>query len=39
MKKVPAHINKDNVVISIQNLEKSFGKNHVLQGINLDIYE
>jgi phospholipid/cholesterol/gamma-HCH transport system ATP-binding protein len=39
MKKMPAHINKDNVVISIRNLEKSFGKNHVLRGINLDIYE
>lgn len=36
---MPAHINKDNVVISIRNLEKSFGKNHVLRGINLDIYE
>jgi phospholipid/cholesterol/gamma-HCH transport system ATP-binding protein len=39
MKKIPAHINTDNVVISISNLEKSFGKNHVLQGINLEIYE
>lgn len=39
MKKIPAHINHDNIVIAISNLEKSFGKNHVLQGINLDIYE
>jgi phospholipid/cholesterol/gamma-HCH transport system ATP-binding protein len=39
MKKIPAHINPDNVVISIRNLQKSFGKNHVLQGIDLDIYE
>lgn len=39
MKKIPAHINRDNIVISISDLEKSFGKNHVLQGINLDIYE
>jgi phospholipid/cholesterol/gamma-HCH transport system ATP-binding protein len=39
MKKIPGHINKENVVISIRNLQKSFGKNHVLQGINLDVYE
>jgi phospholipid/cholesterol/gamma-HCH transport system ATP-binding protein len=39
MKKAPSHINKENVVISIRDLEKSFGKNHVLQGIDLDIYE
>lgn len=39
MKKLPTNIDKDNVVISIRDLEKSFGKNHVLQGINLDIYQ
>jgi len=39
MKKKPAHINKDEVVISVRGLEKSFGKNHVLRGINLDIYQ
>jgi phospholipid/cholesterol/gamma-HCH transport system ATP-binding protein len=39
MKTVPPHIDKNNVVVSIRDLEKSFGKNHVLQGINLDIYQ
>jgi phospholipid/cholesterol/gamma-HCH transport system ATP-binding protein len=39
MKPPPPHIDPDNVVISIRDLEKSFGHNHVLQGINLDIYQ
>jgi phospholipid/cholesterol/gamma-HCH transport system ATP-binding protein len=39
MKKRQVHINKDHVVISIRGLEKSFGKNQVLRGINLDIYQ
>jgi phospholipid/cholesterol/gamma-HCH transport system ATP-binding protein len=39
MKKQDNHINKDNVVISIRGLEKSFGDNHVLRDINLDIYQ
>ena len=33
------HIDKNRVVISIKGLEKSFGSNRVLQGINLDIYK
>jgi len=37
MKPTPPHIEPDNIVISIRDLEKSFGHNHVLQGINLDI--
>lgn len=39
MKATPPHIDQSKVVISIRDLEKSFGKNHVLQGINLDIYQ
>lgn len=39
MKPTPPHIDPENVVISIRDLEKSFGHNHVLQGINLDIYQ
>lgn len=39
MKKSGSHINKDKVVVSIRNLYKSFGNNHVLRGIDLDIYE
>jgi phospholipid/cholesterol/gamma-HCH transport system ATP-binding protein len=39
MKPTPPHIDPDNVVISIRDLEKSFGHNHVLQGIDLDIYQ
>jgi phospholipid/cholesterol/gamma-HCH transport system ATP-binding protein len=37
MKKQGNHINKNNIVISIRGLEKSFGDNHVLRNINLDI--
>lgn len=39
MKPTPPHIDPENIVISIRDLEKSFGTNHVLQGINLDIYQ
>lgn len=39
MQKKPAHINKDNVVISVRRLEKSFGKNHVLHSIDLDVHQ
>ena len=39
MKKGGNHINKDKVVVSIRGLEKSFGDNHVLRGIDLDIYQ
>jgi phospholipid/cholesterol/gamma-HCH transport system ATP-binding protein len=34
-----AHIDKTKVVITIRDLYKSFGSNHVLQGIDLDIYQ
>ena len=30
---------KDNVILSVKNLHKSFGKLHVLQGVNVDIYK
>lgn len=33
------HINKENVVVSIRGLVKSFGDNHVLRGVDLDIYQ
>jgi len=39
MKKQGNHINKDKVLISIRGLEKSFGDNHVLRNINLDVYQ
>jgi phospholipid/cholesterol/gamma-HCH transport system ATP-binding protein len=39
MKAIPPHIDTEKIVISIRDLEKSFGHNHVLQGINLDIYQ
>ena len=39
MHKPEGHIDKTKVVISIRDLQKSFGSNHVLQGINLDIYQ
>ena len=32
-------INKQEIVISIRDLYKSFGDNHVLRGINLDVYK
>ena len=32
-------INKNEIVISIRDLYKSFGDNHVLRGINLDVYK
>ena len=32
-------INKKEIIISIRDLYKSFGDNHVLQGINLDVYK
>jgi phospholipid/cholesterol/gamma-HCH transport system ATP-binding protein len=37
MKKTNVHINRAEVVISVKDLYKSFGDNHVLQGICLDI--
>lgn len=38
MKKTPASINKNEVVIYIRGLEKSFGSLQVLKGIDLDVY-
>ena len=32
-------INKKETVISIRDLYKSFGDNHVLQGVSLDVYK
>lgn len=31
--------NKEEVVISIRDLKKSFGSNHVLRGVDLDVYK
>lgn len=39
MKKKQLHIDKSKVVIAIRDLHKSFGSNHVLRGINLDVYQ
>ncbi|MCU7551005.1 ATP-binding cassette domain-containing protein [Chitinophagaceae bacterium LB-8] len=35
----PTNINYNEAVISIRDLYKSFGHNHVLRGINLDVYK
>lgn len=32
-------MNKENAVISISDLHKSFGDNHVLRGVDLDVFE
>lgn len=39
MKKKELHIDKSKAVITIRDLHKSFGPNHVLRGIDLDIYQ
>lgn len=39
MKKKSTNIDKDQTVITIRDLYKSFGDNHVLRGIDLDIYK
>jgi phospholipid/cholesterol/gamma-HCH transport system ATP-binding protein len=39
MKKATVTIDKNNVVISIKGLEKAFGTNYVLRGIDIDIYK
>ena len=39
MEKQKAHINKDNTVIKIRGVEKSFGDYEVLRGIDLDLYQ
>jgi phospholipid/cholesterol/gamma-HCH transport system ATP-binding protein len=38
MKERVDHIHREEVVISIKNLFKSFGENHVLQGIDLELH-
>lgn len=39
MKKHSGHIDRNNAVISVRGLYKSFGDNHVLQGIDLDVFK
>lgn len=39
MKKTTPDINNKEAVIHIRNLQKSFGSNHVLRGIDLDVYK
>ena len=39
MKKTTPNINNNDAVIHIRNLKKSFGSNHVLRGIDLDVYK
>ncbi|RYY35554.1 MAG: ATP-binding cassette domain-containing protein [Sphingobacteriaceae bacterium] len=39
MEKAKSHIDYNNSVITIRNLEKSFGDYHVLRGIDLDIFQ
>lgn len=39
MKKSTAHINKDNAVISIRGVKKSFGDYDVLRGVDLDVFQ
>ncbi len=37
-KKIP-HINREHIIIDIKDLRKSFGTNHALKGIDLQVYE
>ena len=39
MKKEPLNIKHDEVVITIKDLEKSFGKHEVLKGLDLDVFK
>jgi phospholipid/cholesterol/gamma-HCH transport system ATP-binding protein len=39
MKKVPISVDKNNIVISIDGLEKSFGSLQVLRSLNLQVYK
>lgn len=39
MHKKEKYIARDEVVIAIRNLQKSFGSNHVLRGVDLDLYQ
>ena len=38
MKNLRTHIDTNEAVIHIRGLEKSFGNNHVLRGVDLDVY-
>lgn len=38
-KKYSPNINRENTIISIRDLYKSFGDYHVLRGVNLDLYQ
>ena len=39
MHKKQKHLSRKEVVIAIRQLEKSFGNNHVLRGVDLDVYQ
>jgi phospholipid/cholesterol/gamma-HCH transport system ATP-binding protein len=39
MKKKERHIDQSKVIITMRDLYKSFGANHVLRGIDLDLYQ
>jgi phospholipid/cholesterol/gamma-HCH transport system ATP-binding protein len=39
MHKIPAKINKENKVITIRDMRKSFGDLHILRGVDLDLYQ
>jgi phospholipid/cholesterol/gamma-HCH transport system ATP-binding protein len=39
MNKKPVNINKDETVISIRQLKKSFGSHYVLRGVDLDLFK
>lgn len=39
MEKYSANINRENTIISVRDLYKSFGDYHVLRGVNLDLYQ
>ena len=39
MEKYSPNINRENTIISVRDLYKSFGDYHVLKGVNLDLYQ
>ena len=39
MQKNRSHINYNHTIIDIKGLRKSFGNNHVLKGIDLQVHE
>lgn len=39
MKKITGHIDYKDKVISIRGLKKSFGQQHILRGVDLDLYQ